>query len=293
MPYAKRSNPFDYLNTVLMILLCISMIYPFVYVVSISLSSPDAAAQPGLHLYPQGFQIDAYKGLMKDKHFILSYWNIIAVTAVGTFIGLLVSSSAAYTLSKKYYPYRTFFIFLLTLVMLFNGGLIPLYLVIKKVGLIDSWFALWLPALTGVFNVIILRNFFSSLPFEMEEAAKIDGASDFQVFLRIVLPLSKPVLATVALWLAVGLWNDWFSPYIFLNSPDKQTLPYVLRKYVIENDLSQMGSFTKAMTQANDRPSPRQLVATVITVAMVPMLAVYPFIQRYFVKGVILGSVKE
>ncbi len=269
------------------------MIYPFIYVISISLSSPDSAETPGFHLIPQGFQLLSYKGLFQDHHFLQSYMNIIIVTAIGTLLGLIVLSCAAYTLSKKYFPYRNAFIFILVICMLFSGGLIPSYILIKNLGLLDSWFTLWLPSLTGVFYIIIIRNFFAALPIEMEEAAKMDGASDFTVFLKVVLPLTKPVMATIGLWLAVTSWNDWFSPYIYINTPSKETLPLVLRRYVIDGEMSMIASFNHAIASSTSRPTPKQLVASVITASMIPMLIIYPFIQRYFVKGVILGSVKE
>ncbi|MEK0316088.1 carbohydrate ABC transporter permease [Cohnella sp. 56] len=288
-----RRSGFDYLNIVLMALLCACTIYPFLYILNISLSSPEAASQAGLHLWPQGMRFTAYRGILDDRHFLRSYVNIIAVTAIGTFLGLLVSAAAAYTLSRKRFPLRKSILFLLTVTIVFNGGLIPYYLVVRSFHLIDTWVPLWLPVMTGVFNVVILKNFFLAVPAELEESAKIDGASDFRIFAGIVVPLSKPVLATVGLWLAVQLWNDWFTPYLYINDPNKVTLPLVLRKYVVENDLTQVGSFAAAIANVTDRPIPTQIVSAVIVVSILPMLIAYPYIQRFFVSGIVLGSVKE
>ncbi|QJD84568.1 carbohydrate ABC transporter permease [Cohnella herbarum] len=293
MTWGSKRNWFDWVNGAVMVLICIGTIYPFLYILNISLSSPVAANQTGLHLWPEGFRLTAYRGIWEDRHFLRSYVNIVAVTAIGTFLGLLVSACAAYTLSRKRFPFRKSVLGLLTVTIVFNGGLIPYYLVVRQLNLIDTWIPLWLPVMTGVFNIIILKNFFLAVPQELEESAKIDGATDFRVFGTIIVPLSKPVLATVGLWLAVQLWNDWFSPYLFINSPDKVTLPLVLRKYVVENDLTQVGSFARAIAQVTEQPTSTQIVSAVIIVSILPMLVAYPYIQRFFVKGILFGSIKE
>jgi putative aldouronate transport system permease protein len=288
-----RRSGFDILNIALMVLLCAFTIYPFFYILNISLSSPTAAGQPGLHLWPQEVRFTAYTGILQDRDFLRSYVNIIAVTAIGTFLGLLVSASAAYTLSRRKFPFRKTVLFILTVTIVFNGGLIPYYLVVRSLHLIDTWVPLWLPVMTGVFNVIILKNFFLAVPAELEESARIDGGGDFRIFANIIVPLSKPVLATVGLWLAVQLWNDWFTPYLYINTPSRVTLPLVLRKYVVENDLSQVGSFAAAIQNVTDRPTPNQIVSAVIVVSILPMIVAYPYIQRFFVKGILFGSIKE
>lgn len=289
----SRRNGFDWLNGVLMTLLCIAMIYPFLYILNISLSSPVAASQTGLHLWPQGFRFTAYRGIFQDGHFLRSYVNIVLVTAIGTALGLIVSACGAYTLSRRRFPFRKSILLILTITMVFNGGIIPYYLLIRNLHLIDTWIPLWLPVLTGVYNILIFKNFFIAVPHELEESAKIDGASDFRVFASIVVPLSKPVIATVGLWLAVQLWNDWFTPYLFINNPDKVTLPLVLRKYVVENDLSKVGGFTAAISDITNRPTATQITSSVIVVSILPMLVAYPYIQRFFVKGIMFGSIKE
>lgn len=288
-----RRNGFDILNIALMALLCAFTIYPFLYILNISLSSPAAAGQAGLHLWPQEVRFTAYTGILQDRQFMRSYLNIVVVTAIGTLLGLLVSASAAYTLSRRKFPFRKTVLFILTVTIVFNGGLIPYYLVVRSLHLIDTWVPLWLPVMTGVFNVIILKNFFLAIPAELEESARIDGGGDFRIFASIIVPLSKPVLATVGLWLAVQLWNDWFTPYLYINTPSRVTLPLVLRKYVVENDLTQVGSFAAAIQNVTDRPTSNQIVSAVIVVSILPMIAAYPYIQRFFVKGILFGSIKE
>lgn len=285
----QRLSWFDYVNYVCMILLCCTMLYPFVHTFALSLSAPLEALRGGFMLFPRGFQVDAYRGLLADGQFWNSYLNIIIVTAIGTFGCLLLISSASYVLSLSYFPFRKGITMFIVFTMFFSGGIIPSYLLVRDLGLMDTWFPLWVPGLIGAFNIILLINFFRQVPVEVREAAIIDGASDFAIFHKIVLPLSKPVLATVSLFLAVMFWNDWFSPYLYVNSAEKYTLPLILRRYLVD---SQMDGLTGFIRRSNRQVLPNQVRATIILVSILPTLLIYPFIQKYFVKGVTLGSIK-
>ncbi|QHT63217.1 carbohydrate ABC transporter permease [Paenibacillus lycopersici] len=285
----RKSTWFDWLNYVFMVLLCFTMVYPFLHTFSLSFSSPLEAGKGGFMFWPRGFQLDTYKGLFHDDVFWRSYLNIVIVTVVGTVGCLLLTAGAAYTLSLPHYPFRRFITMMIVFTMFFSGGIIPSYLLVKQLNLMDSWIPLWVPGLIAGFNIILLINFFRQIPAELREAAVIDGASDFAVFLRIVIPLSKPVLATVGLFLAVMFWNDWFSAYLYINDPNKYTLPLILRKYVANAEMDSLSGFIRS---TNNRILPGQVKATVILVGVLPTLIIYPFIQKYFVKGVTLGSLK-
>ncbi|SEO96899.1 carbohydrate ABC transporter permease [Paenibacillus sp. OV219] len=285
----KKMNVFDYLNYLFMTLLCLTMIYPFLHTFSLSFSDPIEASKGGFMFWPRGFQLDTYKGLLKDTLFWRSYLNIAAVTAIGVVGCLFLTSCASYVLSLPHYPFRRFFTMFIVFTMFFSGGIIPSYLLTKDLHLMNTWIPLWVPGLVAAFNIILLINFFKQIPSEVREAAVIDGASDFAIFTRIVLPLSKPVLATVALFLAVMFWNDWFTPYLYLNDTDKYTLPLILKKYVVNSEIDGLSGFVKA---TNSQVLPSQVRSTVILVGILPTLLIYPFIQKYFVKGVTLGSLK-
>jgi putative aldouronate transport system permease protein len=285
----KKLSWFDVLNYGIMLVVCFTMIYPFLHILSLSLSDPIGAGKGGFMFYPRGIQFDTYKGLIKDSLFWRSYLNIIIVTTIGVTVALLLISMASYVLTVPYYPFRKTIMMMITMTMFFQAGIIPNYLLIKKLGLMNTWFPLWIPGITAAFYLIILISFFRQIPAEIKEAAVIDGAGEINIFFRILIPLSKPVLATVALFLAVTYWNDWFSPYIYLNNPSKYTLPVVLRQYVVSLDMSSFSGFVKS---SNKNVMPEQLRATVILVSILPTLILYPFIQRYFVKGVTLGSLK-
>jgi putative aldouronate transport system permease protein len=285
----KKMTWFDALNYFFICLLCVTMVYPFIHSFALSFSSPIEASKGGFLLLPKGFQTDTYRGLLEDHLFWKSYLNIAIVTVIGVVGCLLLTAAGSYVLSLSYYPFRKPLTMLIVFTMFFQGGTIPSYLLIQKLGLMNTWIPLWVPGIVAAFNMVLLINFFKQIPTEVREAAIIDGASDFTIFLRIVIPLSKPVLATVALYLAVMFWNDWFSPYLYINDENKFTLPLILKKYVVNSEMEGLSGFVKS---TNKLIMPGQVRATVILVAILPTLLIYPFIQKYFVKGVTLGSLK-
>lgn len=265
-------------------------LYPFIYIASISLSTASEAAREGLHLYPREISLTAYRMLVENREVMIGYANTVFRTVFGTIATLLITSMTAYPLSRPYLPYRRLFTFLVVFTMLFSGGIVPLYLIIKGVGLIDNRLVYILPIMLSGFNVIIMKNFFQHIPESLAEAARIDGASEFTILFRIYIPLSKPVLATVALWTAVSHWNMWFDAMIYITSNSKQVMQTFLQRIVIENsvELVEKGIVSPDMTQF----TPETLKAATVVVTVLPMIIIYPFIQKYFVKGIMIGGVK-
>jgi len=272
--------------------LCAAMVYPFVHMLSISLSTPAEALRSGFHLYPKEASLEAYKKVFSSEGVWIGYGNTIFRTVIGTCLSVAVMMLGAYPLSKKYLPHRTFYTMFIVVTMFFSGGLIPTYLLIKGIGLLDSRWVLIIPGLISTFSMLIMRNFFMSIPSELEDSAKIDGAHDMRVLFSIVMPLSKPILATVALWTAVNHWNAWFDALIYIQDSTKMVLQIYLRRLIVDNmnqDLQRLMDQSMMGVQA---VIPETVKAAVLMVATIPILAVYPFLQKYFVKGIMIGSLK-
>lgn len=289
--YASRSIGdviFDSANYVLMFLFSLTIVLPFWY---LFVQSVDNISSPsgGLYLWPQVFTLDNYAMVLRNKFIGIAYVNTIIRTLFGTSLPLLFTSMGAYAISKKRFPNRVFWSFFIIITMFFSGGLIPVYLWISKLGLIDNRAVLILPGLIGAYNLILIRNFFFQIPDELEESAKLDGAGDFTVFLRIILPVSKPILATIALWLAVGHWNAWFDCMIYIRNTKKIVLQVLLQRIIIQGT-------TKELIEGNEQmlfdAKPEMIKAACIYVATLPILCTYPFLQKYFVKGIYVGSLK-
>ncbi|MFH5181247.1 carbohydrate ABC transporter permease [Paenibacillus sp. TAB 01] len=277
---------FDTLNAVLLILVALVTFYPLWHEVSLSLSSMEEAMRGGAFWWPRDFTISAYQTVLGSEYIWVAYGNSIFTTVVGTLLTVLMTAALAYPLTKGEMPAQRIILLLILFTMLFSGGMIPTYLLVKSLGLINSLWSLILPTAVSAFNVIIMISFFRTLPLELEDSAMIDGANPLRIFASIVLPLSKPVLATVALWEAVGIWNNYLQALIYLNDKSKYTLPLLLRDVI-------NGQVTARMTGELTGASVDSVVAATIIVAMVPILCVYPFLQKYFVKGVMIGSVKS
>ncbi|PZM66664.1 carbohydrate ABC transporter permease [Paenibacillus dendritiformis] len=283
---------FDTANVVFLILFSITAVYPFLNVMSVSFSTSSAANAYGLKLWPQEVSLDGYRAVFANKLIWTGYYNTIFRTVLGTFLNVIFSVMCAYPLSKKYLPHRNLFTAFIVFTMFFSGGLIPNYLLIKELGLLDSRWSLILPGLIAAFTMIIVRNYFMSLPEEVEESARIDGANDMRILFSIVLPMSMPIIATISLWYAVAHWNAWFDSLLYISDPNKAVLGNVLRKIVIEGS-SQFQQFDQGFNQNGQATvTPDIIKAATIMVATVPIICVYPFVQKYFVKGVIVGSLK-
>lgn len=291
---ANRMQLFDYFNYTFMILLAISVTYPILYLLILSLSTREglAVASGQVWLWPKGFTLKSYTGFLDQTYIYTGYFYTIFRTLVGTFFGVLLMSLASYSLAKMF-PFRKSITFFFIFTMFFTGGLIPTYLLIKSLGLLDNplVYILAPPFLFNTFYMLILRNFFMTIPDSIEESAKIDGAGDIRVFFQIIIPLSAPAIATISLWLGVNHWNSWFDSMIYVQSTDKQVIQVLIRKLVIEQSALMMSDATEFFDKKNI-PTPESMKAAAILITMIPILCVYPFIQRFFVKGIVMGAVK-
>ncbi|MBQ4518781.1 MAG: carbohydrate ABC transporter permease [Clostridia bacterium] len=243
----------------------------------------------GFHLYPREISLSAYKMVFANEELYQAYGNTIARTVLGTAGALIVTSMFAYPMSRSHMPLKRPIMLILIFAMLFDGGIIPLYLLIKNFGLIDNRLVYILPSLISAYNCIILINSFKALPESLMESAKLDGASEMTILFRIIIPLSKPVLATVGLWAAVGHWNTWMDGLLYINSNDKQILQIFLQRIVKQSQLSMESGLTNVDVMSYTSET---ITSATIMVTILPILLVYPYIQKYFVKGIMLGSVK-
>lgn len=287
---SRGEKIFTVFNYVFFTVLCLIMLYPFWHVVMMSFSSVEATAKGGIFLWPKGFNLDTYQKVFKDPSIWSGYLTTVIVTIFGTIFGTLMTAMMAYPLSKKSIPFGKIMSFLVLFTMIFSGGMIPGYLLMKNLHLIDNRLALILPGLVGAYNVIIMKNYFMSIPESLEESAKLDGANEVTIFWKIILPLSKATVATIALFTAVGYWNDYFSSVLYINTKSKWALQAVLR-YMLTNTNQAMQAAGVSVA-ASTNVTAATIKAASVVVATVPILCVYPFVQKYFVKGVMIGGVK-
>lgn len=276
------------LKGIILLILCGAVIVPFISVISTSIAPRDQISRAGgLVLFPSGIDLSAYKAIFSGGVVSRALFISIGVTVVGTILSLFVSCLLAYATSRSHFVLARPVLLVVLIGMLFSPGMIPVYLVVRQTGLLNSLWALILPTMVSGFNVIVLRSFFQSIPVELTESATIDGASEWQVFSRIVMPLSKAVLAVIGLFYAVGYWNAFFSALLYLDDASKWPMQLVLRTYVV-NDTS-MG---QADLGTEMMPPQSALQMAILVVSMVPILIVYPFLQKHFAKGVLTGAVK-
>jgi putative aldouronate transport system permease protein len=282
---------FMVLNYAFFILLGMTTLFPFLNVIAKSLSGEAAVVSGIVTIFPIDFQLGTYKLVMGNKMFINSFKITIFITVVGTFAALFMTALAAYPLSKPGLQWRKPILLLYVFTMLFNGGLIPSYLLMQNLNLVNTIGVLILPGMISVFYMLIVKNFFEALPESLEESAKLDGASNIRILLSIVLPLSKPVLATVGLFYAVGQWNSYFAAMVYITNPELKPLQLYLKELIAStNEVLKMSGEIDVSADLNKTPEAVQ-AASIIT-ATVPILLVYPFLQKHFVKGVMVGSVK-
>lgn len=289
----KRSTSdivFDSVNYSLLIILGILTLIPFMQVITISLSDSEVFMKTGLHLIPTKISLEGYRRVFKYPLIWSAYGNTIIRTVVGTIISLFLYVLAAYPLSKLYLPNRRLWTVFIIFTMYFGGGLIPQYLLqANTLHMKDTWAVLILPMAINAYNLIIVRNFFMGIPESLMESAKIDGASDPYILRKIVLPLSKPILATVALWSAVGYWNEWFDYLLYISKDELYGLQYVLRRILLEGTMQELEMFSNTDQVV---VSTETMKMAMLVVSIVPIVCVYPFVQQYFVKGVRIGAVK-
>ncbi|MFD1451043.1 MULTISPECIES: carbohydrate ABC transporter permease [Oceanobacillus] len=272
------------------------VLYPLVYIISASISDPADVNSGKMWLFPKGITFEGYRIIFENGAIWKGYLNTLFYTVLGTTINLAVTIPAAYALSRKDFAGRNLFMAMFVITMFFSGGLIPTYLVVKSVGLIDTIWAMVLPNAAAVWNIVIARVFFqSTIPKELEEAAIIDGASNFKMFFKIILPLSMPIIAVMGLFYGVGHWNGYFNALIYLSDKELFPLQLVLREILVLQEMaSQNTDVTGSMAEAMH--SKQQLAAVikygVMIVSTLPIIIIYPFLQRFFVKGVMIGSLK-
>lgn len=280
---------FDRVNILLLLLLSLVMIFPLYYVLSVSFTDPKEYLKGGLILYPHGFTLENYKYLLSTPLFIRSIGISTYLAIAGTSLSLIVTSAFAYTLSRKRFLGRKVILILILITILFHPGIIPNYLLIRDLGLMNSLWALILPALSSGWNVFLLKSFFDNIPASLEEAAVIDGCNDLHVWWRIILPLSLPALATFGLFFAVAYWNVFFNAVLYINDFKKWPLQLVLRQMLIESNTSAGGG---NVLEEGQIINPQSIKMAAVIIAALPMM-VYPFLQKHFTKGVMVGSVKE
>lgn len=281
---------FDIFNDAMMLALILVTLYPFLYVAFASISNPSIlVSHRGLLLAPLGFEPGAYGMVLRNPMIAAGYVNTLFYVSAGTCINLLMTAIGAYILSRRGYFWRNTFMFLIVFTMIFNGGLVPFYLTIKQLGLSDSRWALIFPVAINTYNLIIMRTSFAAIPDSMEESAKMDGANDFTVLFRIILPLSMPVVAVMVLFYGVYHWNAWFNAMIFLRKRELFPLQLILREILISSNTDSMTTDVGGL----DKELVGETVKyATIMVATLPILFVYPFLQKYFVKGIMIGALK-
>lgn len=278
---------FTIFNYIFLTLLAAVCLFPFLNIIASSFATPAEMARKKFILFPETFSLDAYRYILSTPTIFRSMAVSVIVTLVGTIFSMIVTSLMAYGLSRKYLYGRSLFNFLIVFSMLFSGGMIPHFLVVKSLGLLNTYAALILPVTVNAFNLIIMRNFFQALPDSLEESAKIDGASHMTIFTKIMIPLALPSIATISLFYAVSYWNTYMNAILYINDSAKWPIQVLLRQIVIVSSGLQVdGSMFEVV------PPAQSVKMAVIVIATVPMLIVYPFIQKYFVKGALVGSVK-
>lgn len=284
---------FVIVNAVLLTLVLIAVLYPLWFVLIASISDTAAVLTGKVWLWPRDFTLAGYKIVLQNGELLRSYGNTVLYTAMGTAINLVLTVMAAYPMSRRDYRGRNALMAFIVFTMFFSGGMIPTYLLVKDLGMLNTIWALVIPNAVSVWNIIIMRTFFQqTLPYEIQEAAQIDGCSDIKILLRIVLPLSKPILAVMVLFYAVGHWNAFFNALIYLTDRDLYPLQLILREILIQGQMASMMESGDTTGMARRIMEAESIKYAVVIIANLPVLLLYPFLQKYFVKGVLVGSLK-
>lgn len=292
------SRIFDILNVVFMILLAVVLIFPYVNVLAKAFNDAADSARGGITFYPRVFTLENFKTIFSDSTTLTAAIISVSRVLIAVVLSLLVQFSAAYALSKKTFPGKKFFVTLYMIPMFITAGQVPLYVIITKLNLLNTFWVYILPFLFSFYNIVIIRTFIqSTIPESIEESALIDGANEVIMFFKLILPLSKPILATIALWVMVQHWNDWTATLYYIRKQDLFTLQYIMMQLVKETD--RMQKMQQAAIEAGmpveeikNKISSESLIAAQVIVTTIPIICVYPFLQKYFVKGIMMGSVK-
>ncbi|GAA3350845.1 MULTISPECIES: carbohydrate ABC transporter permease [Lysinibacillus] len=291
MKESKGDRAFTIFNYIFLAIVAVVVLYPLIFVLSASLSNPEYVISGDLWLWPKEFTVEAYEKVFQNPDIINGFINTLKYTFFGTLLNIVMTICAAYPLSRRNLKGKGFIMAFMVFTMFFSGGLIPTYLLIRDLGMINTFWVMIIPNAVAVWNIIIMRTFFQSIPYELEESAMIDGAGNFRILWSIVLPLSLPVMAVMVLFYAVGHWNSYFQALIYLQDQDKFPLQLILRQILIQGQADDMIQATSESFLAQ-KLSVEGLKYAVLIVANLPMLMLYPFLQRYFVKGVMIGSLK-
>lgn len=278
-----------------MLVFSVITVLPFLNVVAVSLNEAIDTFKGGITFFPRKLTIANYKVVFQTSNIVNAYLISIFRTFVGTLLSMIFNSTTAYVLSKKYIRIRRHMMIFLVVTMLFNGGIVPYYMLLRNLKLINNILVYIIPGVYNVFNILIFRTYFENLPVSLEESARIDGAEDLKIMFQIIFPLSFPVFAALALFTGVGLWNDWFTGEFYINSPRLWTVQNYLLKVLQENALKDNIDKYRAVSNSNEglRVSPESVRMAVIVIVCLPIMCIYPFLQKYFVKGVLIGAVKE
>lgn len=282
---------FDNVNIVIMLIICAVTIYPIWYVIVNSLNDGVDAMKGGIYWWPREFTFENYKAVFGTPGIVTAFGVTIAKTVIGTVIHVFFTAMVAYAISRRDLYGRNLYMVIGIITMFFSGGLIPYFLLIRDLGLFDNFLVYIIPTMFNFFHLIIFVSFFRELPTSLEEAAKIDGANDFEIFIKVIIPLSMPVIATIALFQGVYQWNDYFAGVIFVNNPDLQPIQTYLYKVVAESSSNQM-MMNAPGTVATKTVTSQSIKLATMVVTTLPIMLVYPFLQKYFVKGMLIGSVK-
>ena len=296
MKFTRSDKLFVAAVNAVMFLVCIVCIYPLWYCFIISVSNTRLVSTREIWFVPRYFTLVNYSAVFRDSRLMNAFFLSVRRTAVGASVSVFMNAMAAYPLSKKYFIGRPVFMTVILITMFFSGGLVPWYLMISNLKLLNSFWGFIIPSIYSAGTIIIMRSFFSNIPIEMDESAKLDGASDLTIFFRIYLPLSKAMLATMLLFSAVGHWNDWFTGDFLMTKQELKPLSTVLMELIVRSNSMSAGASTEEGSNLimllQYRPTPGGIKMAAVMVSTVPILVVYPFLQKYFAHGIMIGSVK-
>ncbi|RXZ78493.1 carbohydrate ABC transporter permease [Paenibacillaceae bacterium] len=284
----------DAVNALFLSIIILLILYPLLFVIVASLSDPMSIYNNPLRLWPAKLNLESYKAVFQNKDIWNGFTNSILYTAVGTFINIIMTTLAAYPLSRRDFYGKSVFTFLFVFTMFFSGGLIPVYLINKQLHLLDTFWVMVLPMAVSVFNIVIMRTYFqTNIPRELEESANVDGCNDFQILYKIVLPLSVPIIAVLVLFYGVGHWNSYFHGLIYLQSRDQFSLQLILREILVQNQFKDMVGATMVDERFSERMAVMEGIKyAVVIVSSLPLLVIYPMMSKFFNKGILIGSLK-
>lgn len=292
MKRTRGEKIFQVVNIFIMLLVCVIMLYPYLNQVAISFNEGMDAMLGGITIFPRKFTLANYAAVFNNRSMLNGAWISVSKTVIHTVLGLIVLFMSAYGITRSKLPYRKGITLFLMIPAYVGAGQIPTYMLYRYLGLMNTYWVYILPGLYSFYNMVIIRSFLQELPVSIEESAKLDGANDFQIMYKIALPLSKPVMATVALWLAVGSWNGWMDTLLYITNRSLFPLTYIMMQLIKESSLAQQMAQDGSGTEQASKPTPDTVKAATLVVTTIPIIMVYPFLQKYFIKGVTLGAVK-